>query len=290
MINSRFTRRAQLARGLAVVLAIFALAPRSAAQQPSLSELVRAAIQNQIADDDQPHLFAWKERKNRGQETKVQSVVQTPDGPLTRVTLIDNKPLTPDQQKAENDRLRRMSDPDNMRRRRTAHQEDDARTRKMLSVIPDAFDFTLIENTQAPNGHKLMRIGFAPHPGFEAPTRESMVFEGMQGEMILDETAHRLVKIDGTLFRDVNFGWGILGKLYKGGRFLIEQCEVTPTHWETSRTALHFDGKALMIKSIHIDESEWAWDFQPVPAMSVAQAMDYLAKSSQPPQNAVLQP
>ncbi len=290
MTNSRCTRRAQLACGLAVALAIFALVPCSAAQQPPLRELVRAAIQNQIADDDQPYLFAWKERKNRGQETKVQSVVQTPDGPLTRVTLIDNKPLTAAQQKEENDRLRRMSDPDNMRRRRTARKEDDARTRKMLSVIPDAFDFTLIENTQAPNGHKLMRLSFVPHPGFEAPTRESMVFEGMRGEMVLDETAHRLEKIDGTLFRDVNFGWGILGKLYKGGRFIIEQCEVTPIHWETSRTVLHFDGKALMIKPIHIDESEWAWDFQPVPAMSVAQAMDYLAKSSQPPQNAVLRP
>jgi hypothetical protein len=290
MTNSRFTQRAHLARGLAVAFAIFALVPCSAAQQPPLRELVRAAIQNQIADDDQPHLFAWKERKNRGQETKVQSVVQTPDGPLTRVTLIDNKPLTEAQQKEENDRLRRMSDPDNMRRRRTAHHEDDVRTRKMLSVIPDAFDFTLIENTQAPNGHKLVRLNFTARPGFEPPTREAMVFGGMQGEMVLDETSRRLVKIDGTLFRDVNFGWGILGKLYKGGRFLIEQCEVTPTHWETSRTVLHFEGKALMIKSIHIDESEWAWDFQPVPAMSVAQAMDYLAKSSQPPQNAVLRP
>jgi hypothetical protein len=290
MTNSRFSCRAHLLRGLALNFAVFALASISAAQQTPPAELVRAAIQNQIADDDQPHLFAWKERKNHGQETKVQSIVQTPDGPLSRVTLIDNKPLTPAQQDEENERIRHRCDPDTMRRRRTAHQEDDARTRKMLASIPEAFDFMYINSTQTPNGHTLAHLRFTARPGWEPPTREAMVFLGMQGEMVIDETARRMVKIDGSLFRDVNFGWGILGKLYKGGRFLIEQAEVTPTHWEATRTALHFDGKALLIKPIHIDESESAWDFHAVPPMSVAQAVDFLARSSQSPQNAMLQP
>lgn len=291
MTNSRIFSRARLLRGLAIAFAFFSLASLSAAQQTPPAELVRAAIQNQIADDQQPHLFAWKERKDRsGQGTKVQNIVQTPDGPLTRVTLINNKPLTPAQQAEENERIRRMTDPEAMRKRRTAHQEDDERTRKMLGSIPEAFDFMFINSTQAPNGHKLTHIRFTAHPGWEPPTRESMVFLGMQGEMVVDETAQRMVKIDGTLFKDVNFGWGILGKLYKGGRFFIEQAEVTPTHWEATRTVLHFDGKALMFKSIHIDESESAWDFHPVPPMSVAQAMDFLARSSQSPQNAMLQP
>ncbi len=62
-----------------------------------------------------------------------------------------------------------------------------------------------------------------------------MVFTGMQGEMLVDETACRLAKIDGTLFKEVNFGWGILGRLYKGGRFFVEQAEVTPSHWDTTQ-------------------------------------------------------
>jgi len=291
MSNSQFLYPAPAARSLAITIAFFALAAVSAAQQTPPGELVRAAIQNQIADDQQPHLFAWKERKiHDGKGTKVQSIVETPEGSLSRVTLIDNKPLTPAQQVEENERLRHMADPETLRKRRTARQEDDARTRKMLAVIPDAFDFTCIETTLAPNGHKISRLRFTAHPGFEPPTRESMVFEGMQGEMVIDETAQRLVKIDGTLFRDVNFGWGILGRLYKGGRFLIEQAEVTPSHWEATRTLVHFDGKALMIKPLHIDENESAWDFHPVPPMSVAQAMDFLARSSQSAQNAMLAP
>jgi hypothetical protein len=33
----------------------------------------------------------------------------------------------------------------------------------------------------------------------------------------------RIVKLDAHLIDDVNFGWGILGKLYKGGSLTIEQ-------------------------------------------------------------------
>jgi hypothetical protein len=114
-----------------------------------------------------------------------------------------------------------------------------------------------------------------------------MVFTGMQGEMLVDETAHRLAKIDGTLFKDVNFGWGILGKLYKGGRFVVEQSEVAPSHWDATRLILHFDGKALLFKSIHIDDNQTSWDYQSVPPMSIEQAMQFLSHS-EPAQNAMM--
>ncbi len=290
MINSRFPFRVRPVRGLALAFAAFALGTLASAQQVPPQELVRTAIQNQINDDRQPRLSAWKERKYRGRQIQIATIVQTPDGILSRVALIDNQPLTPEQRAADEERLRRMSDREQMRRREKAGREYDERTRKMLLAIPDAFDFTVLDSSQSPNGHKLTRIRFTARPGFEPPSRESMVFTGMKGEIVVDETARRLAKIDGTLFREVNFGWGILGKLYPGGRFVVEQTEVTPSHWETTRMTLHFDGKALFFKSIHIDENETSWDYHPVPPMTVAQAMDFLARSSQAPQNALLAP
>ena len=256
----------------------------------SLAELVRAAIQNQIKDDQQPHLFAWKERKNRGQRSQIQTIVETPSGPLSRITLIDNKPLDPQQRAEEDERVRRMCDPEQMSHRLKSRQEDNERTRTLLAVIPDAFDFTYIGSRQSPDGHKLARLRFAARPGFEPPTRETAVFTGLQGEMVIDKDAVRLVSIDGTLFKDVNFGWGILGKLYKGGHFVVEQSEVSPSHWETTHTIVKMEGKALMFKPIHIDENESSWGFQPVPPMSVAQAMDFLAHSSQSQQSALRAP
>lgn len=248
-----------------------------AGQTPA--ELVRSAIQNQIKADQQPRLFAWKERKHKGQQTQVQTIVETPDGALSRVTLIDEKPLTPKQRAEEDERLRHMSDPEQMKHRLKSRQEDDERTRALLSAIPDAFDFTVDGDSLGPNGHNLVRIRFSARPGFDPPSRETAVFTGMQGTMVVDQTACRLASIDGTLFKDVNFGWGILGRLYKGGRFLVEQSEVSPSQWETTHTVVKMEGKALLLKPIHIDENESDWDFQPVPPMSVAQAMDFLSRS-----------
>ncbi len=273
---------------LVCLLALLALPVHSAAQQSPPGELIRIAIQNQLKDSPtRSRLFSWKERKLRAGIPQVAQIVDTPDGLLSRVLLINDKPLAGKQRTEEDERLRKMLDPAQMRRKLKDQQEDDDRTRKMLASIPDAFDFRYLDSSTAPNGHKLTRIQFTAHPGFEPPTRESLVFTGMAGEMVIDETAHRLAKIDGTLFRDVAFGWGILGRLYKGGRFVVEQSEVTPNHWDTTRMVLRFEGKALFFKTIHIDDDETSWDFQPVPPMSVQQAMNLLNRGGQSDQNAV---
>jgi hypothetical protein len=304
MTSRGFLRRALPLCGVAVVCLLLGSLPAAAQTAPAAGaapvathsyvmppgELVRAAIQNEIKDDQHTHLFTWKSRRNRGNQIVVEDVVDTPTGAVSRLVLIDNKPPTPAQRAEDDERIRKMVDPAQMRHKKKDQQEDDERTRKILAVIPDAFDFLYLSSTLAPNGHKLTRIKFIAHPGFEPPSRESAVFTGMQGEIVVDETARRLAKIDGTLFKEVTFGWGILGKLYKGGRFVVEQSEVSPSHWDTTRMILHFDGKVLLIKPLHIDDNESSWDFQPVSPMSVEQAMNFLAHNSQSPQNAQLTP
>lgn len=293
MFNSSRPYRTSRMRALVIaciLLGSFAFVAAPSAQQTPPGELVRTAIQNEMNDDARLHLFSWKEHNiNRDKGDRVEYLVDTPQGILGRVVLIDGKPLTPEQRRAEDERTRKMLDPAQMRRKHKEQQEDDARTRKMLAVIPDAFDFVYLDSSVGPKGHKLAHIKFSPRPSFDPPSRETMVFTGMQGDMVVDETAHRLVRIDGTLFKDVNFGWGILGRLYKGGRFIVEQSEITPSHWDTTRMILHFDGKALIFKSIHIDENETSWDYQPVPPMSVEQALDFLTRN-QPAQDARLTP
>src|SRR6266496_3459916 len=250
--------------GACIVLALSAITaiPKEArAQGTHPLELVRTAVENELKDNDQTHLYSWKERKRRTPRgTQMEHLVNTPSGVVSRVVLIDEKPLTAEQQADEEQRLRKATDPATMRRK-----------------------------LKAQNGHALTTLKFTPRAGYVPPTRELKVVAGMEGELVVDETAGRLAKVDGTLVKDVEFGWGIFGRLYKGGRFLIEKREVTSTHWDTARQLLHFDGKVFMFKSIHINEDETAWDYQPVPPMSVEQALDFLNRSERP-QDATLAP
>ncbi len=151
----------------------------------------------------------------------------------------------------------------------------------MLTSLPDAFLYTYVGEEPGPSG-PLVHLKFSPNPKFNPPNHETMVYLGMQGDMFIDAKATRLAKIDGTLFKDVDFGWGILGKLYKGGRFVVEQKDVGGGHWESVRQTLQFNGKILLVKSLTISSTETAYDFRPVPTnITTAQALELLFKSDE---------
>ena len=87
----------------------------------------------------------------------------------------------------------------------------------------------------------------------------------MEGELWVDKGEERMVKLDAHLISDVNFGWGILGRLYKGGSILVEQKDVGDQHWEGIHMKLDLTGKALMLKSLSFQTVEDGSDFHAVP-------------------------
>ena len=75
----------------------------------------------------------------------------------------------------------------------------------------------------------------------------------------------RIARIDGTLFREVSFGWGIFGHLDKGGHFRVQQADVGDGSWEITAMDLKITGKILMFKSISMISDETLSDFRRVP-------------------------
>jgi hypothetical protein len=87
----------------------------------------------------------------------------------------------------------------------------------------------------------------------------------MVGELWVDQAQERLVKIDAHLISDVNFGWGVLGRLYKGGSILVQNADVGLHHWETVHMKLQLQGKLLMMKSVDYSTTEDYTDFEVQP-------------------------
>ena len=239
-------------------------------------DLVQRAIENQLKNTTRQQYSTWKEKDVKPKGTSVRQLVETPNGVLGRTIEKDGHPLTPEEVLAEDARVNRLLDPEQMKAKAKEQKEDEDRTLKMLHAIPDAFIFTYAEKTKAPNGDELVHITFEPNPDFDPPSRECLVFEGMRGDMFVDATETQLAKIDGTLFKDVTIGWGILGRLDKGGRFVVEQQEVYKDHWDQTHMILDFVGKALIFKTVKIKEESTAWDFHPVEKMDVKSALSFL--------------
>lgn len=261
------------------------------------SDLVRKVVQNEIkaANDDQNRfLFRSTKTTPKGSVTKI--YVETREATAGLVVAYNGKALTPEQRRAEEARVRRfLDDPDELRKKRNQEREDADRTTRIVRALPDAFLFAYAGEEHPfeganRTGHSLVKLTFKPNPRYQPPSRVEQVLTGMQGFLLLDPESARLALIDGTLFRDVSFGWGILGHLDRGGHFHVEQQQVEDDTWEISRMSLKFTGRILLIKNLTIDSTEVFSGFKRVPPnLTFAQALELLRKEETTSQNGATQ-
>lgn len=273
--------------------AIFLLAGASFAQPSTISstpaepgELVRKAVENEIKasyDDSARFMFRSTRTKSSGAVTKL--FIKTKEATAGIVVAYDGRPLTAQQRQDEHSRIERfLTNPEEMEKKRRQEQADTDRTQRIVRALPDAFLYEYAgEQIGSPGmgktGERLVALKFHPNPHYDPPSRIEQVLTGMQGVLLLDARRNRLASIDGTLFKEVAFGWGILGHLDKGGHFLVQQQEIGNNYWSVSRTNVDTSGKFLLFKGFAFSMTEVFTDFKPVPKeITFAQAVEMLEK------------
>jgi len=269
------------------------LAGVSLAQQSTVSsappepgELVRKTVDNEIKaskDDSARFMFRSTKTTPKGSVTKI--YIETKQATAGIVVAYNGKPLTPEQRKAELTRIERfLNNPEELGKKRRQEQQDADRTMRIVRALPDAFLYEYAGQQQGSAtvgkpGDPLVVLNFRPNPRYEPPSRVEQALTGMEGVLLLDTRCHRLASIDGHLFKEVGFGWGILGHLDKGGHFLVQQQEITDNYWAISSMKLDITGKVLLVKSLVFSMTEVFSDFKQVPKdITFAQAVEMLEK------------
>lgn len=211
-------------------------------------------------------------------QTKSEQQVDSVDGPVFRVLAINGKPLNEDQKKQEDARLAHLlSNPALQRRAAELHEQDEERLQRLTVMMPKAF----LYEYEGRNGN-LIKLRFSPNPDFKPPTWEARAFADLAGTLEIDTGQKRLVRLDGQLIHEVDFGFGLLGRIEKGGTFTIERMPVSATHWKTSRVSVHVSGHIILFKSISRNQDEFRSDFHPLPdGTTLRQAEELLNKSAQ---------
>jgi hypothetical protein len=286
-------KRNQLQR---LIVSIFAVAivlvhSRGAfcAQQPveSPAELVRQTVRREIAASNGGTTVMFTDHKETPHGSQTKLLVQTHEGIVGMVVATNDSLLSPEQRLAEYARLKRLAgNSEELRKKQKTEKEDAERVTRIMKALPDAFLYEA-DGTEAGTpeiggvGKELTRLKFRPNPAYSPPSRVEQVRTGMRGLLLIDAMQHRIAKIDGTLNRDVTFGWGFLGHLDRGGHFLVEQAEVMKEDWEATRMDLSFTGKVLLFKGLSIKSNETFSDFQPAPSsLSFAQGVELLKQKS----------
>lgn len=241
---------------------------------PDATQYVRGVVKHQLELDATDHSH-WRYRIHREDEkgTQDRDVIDTKDGQIARTLLINGRPLTAEQRASDEARMRKLVDDAGERAKREKRAKDDEdKLVQMFKAIPEAFIF---KYDGEENGQ--VRLTFFPNPHYEAPNRELQVFRALSGKMWIDRSAGRLARIDGSLFEDVTFGWGLLGRLNKGGTFSVIQGRVGDDHWEVLSLDVRMSGHAIIFKSINVKQLQRFTDFHRVrDDLTIAQAYQML--------------
>ncbi len=291
-------RRLLILPFLCAVAWLLSGAPSASSQtEPSAAfdaaALVRRAVNNHMAAEatHRPQRFVLHKKDDKRDYT--QEIIQTRQGDVAISIAANGAPLTPISRQFQIDRLNNLAaHPDLQDHRQKREQEDNARVDKLMRLLPDAFlyhyDSTVPCTVAVPPyvampgepppppadapapAAECYHLTFTPKPNWNPPDIEAKIMRGMAGEVWIEKSQERLTRLNARLINDVDFGWGIIGHLDKGGTIYLEQTETSPNDWELTRMNLNFTGKALMVRSLSFHITEEMARYAPVP-----QGLDY---------------
>ena len=259
---------------LAIMLLSVPARPQSApSSQVSANDLARRVITNELIFQDDHTNWMYRLEKEQSGKKRVEEIIETKEGSLSRLLSIDDRPLSTRQQEEETQRMQELMTSRSAKRKLQRELEEATlQGRRLFKMLPDAFLFDYAGG----DGNRV-RLSFRSNPNFHPPSMEARVFHDMEGEMWVDCKQERLAAFSGHLTRDVKFGLGLLGHLDKGGHFEVRQAEVVPGHWDLTNMNVEITGKALLFATIGMRKKETHGDFYQVSDdLTLAEAADML--------------
>lgn len=224
-------------------------------------QIVQKAVDEELAAARSDHSHWRYLDKRKESDDSVYSVVETSEGSVKRLIERGGQPLSQADAQAEAQRVESfIHSPSQLRKQQRDSVQDDKNAEDLLKLLPVAFLWTVGNDTG-----DLVTLNFTPDPKFDPPDMKAKVLGAMTGELVIDKKGHRIRTIKGRLTDDVNIGWGLLGKLHKGGTFEVERRQVGPGLWQIVETHVHIHGRVLFFKNIGEEQDEIQTGFTRVP-------------------------
>jgi hypothetical protein len=214
---------------------------------------------------DVSYPMRYRLRKSSPRLTTTKEIAETHDGDVARLVAINDQPLSLADEQREQDRLDALlSDPSRQSHRKQREESDTGIVLKLLRMLPQAFTYEYAGSGQGSSG-AVEKFRFRPNPSFSPPDLETQALTAMVGELWIDAAQERVTRLEGHLQQDTNYGWGILGKLDKGGWIVLEQAEVGAGQWRISRFQIKMELR-ILLKNKAFDSVQEMTQYAPVPA------------------------
>ncbi len=226
---------------------------------------------------------------------RVRDTVECKDGTVARLILKDGKPLTVDEDKAERDRLNGLiASPADFEKHIHGDGTDKKLAVQLIQLMPDAMIYTYtpgqpqIDSLQTGQsrpelprtGHQIV-IDYVPNPGWLPPDTAAEALTGLKGRLWIDARTNNLLRMEGIVFKSVNFGWGMLAHIYAGGQLSLNQTGVGDQRLIFTRFVERLRVRALLLKTLNVNSDIEAAGFEILPTpLSYQDAIRLLLNAS----------
>jgi hypothetical protein len=113
-----------------------------------------------------------------------------------------------------------------------------------------------------------------PNPNFHPRSIVQDVLTRVTATIWVDHATDQLSRGEAHVIRDMSFGGGILGKLYRGGVFSLDQDEVAPGIWLPTRYQYDFTARKFLFpfeQHQYVEISQYHRDGSPKQALALVQ-------------------
>jgi len=96
------------------------------------------------------------------------------------------------------------------------------------------------------DGFQCDKLQLDPDPSFQPHDAATEILGHARVTLWIDQESGQVVRGDADIIRDISFGGGFLGKVYRGGHFVLKQHPVAPDIWLASYYQYDFSGRKLV--------------------------------------------
>lgn len=233
------------------------------AQQPTAANDPHAigerAIANQHRDDDALDTYEWIQRdiqttggaQPKILDDKTSRVVPTGTGTLHLLLRDGSTPVSAESYRQALETWARTLEtavnPNDPRIQGALAKERESKHERseMVGIARQAY-ITKWMGAETQDGFLCDKLQLEPNPSFQPHDTATEILAHARVTLWIDQMSGQIVRGDADIIRDVSFGGGFLGKVYRGSHFMLKQHSVTPDVWLLSDYQYDLTGRKLM--------------------------------------------
>jgi len=244
--------------------------------QEQIRELLRRVAEKDLENEKRLRDYTYIQREEehkldgKGQVKKIESrtseVLVVYGEQVERLIAKDDKSLSPDEAKKEEERIQKITDKrknesDSDRRKRLEKEEKSREDgRKFVLEIADAYNFRLA-SSDALEGRETWVLDADPRPGYQPKSREAKMLPKLKGRIWIDKSDMQWMKFDVTTTDTISFGL-FLARIHKGTHIVVEATRVNEEVWLPKHLAVHIDVRLALVKNFNEDLEQTYRDYK----------------------------